>query len=1474
MGRKKKGAAAAAAPLPPEPQLPRFTPEPLFLVWMEGLPAHEGFNFHLEYVEPAAAAFGSAFLEDRSFLMDRHDLPQEVRATCPTWGVLAFNSLDAATHCGMRVAQGPLIPDTRLLGPPARVTVRRRVPAPQAELDRAAAEMAVQEAEKAGALVAAQIAQAEARAAADLKARVAAGMQRDPAAAAVGGAPPPPPPPPPPPHAEAPPPPPQRVETPPPLPPSMAEPERPLLLPVPPPSRQESDASLPPPLPASRPESAVPPLPPDDLEGGLFFAVKAPAPQQTSQQQRQSQEQQPDGQLEVQRREQQPQPQPGKQHQQAGGQPAQQAQQAQQQPCVQQQPSAQQQEQAAQQPQAAAPAPPRPEQQPQRPGSGQDPGAVERKPSGKGGKQPNRVPPKAGGKGARQPLSPRDSGKAVGPLGSSKSGGVAAAAAAAAAAAVAEAEVAAAVAVPPPDEAVRGKVRGLLQQPLEKAAQELAAGGEQEQPAGGAACDPEAVAAAVEAALLAAHGGTTSKEYKERARSLGTNLKNLRNHKLRQAVLRGNIQPQRLVAMSSDDLAPQSLRLHRQLVLEEGLRQAVLPPDLAARVSTAAAVQLKQQGLLGTPRSGRGTPGQPSQLTNGAASPEAGTCGSEAEGAVDGAAEEPPTPVTGLGAAAEQAQQAQQQPAQQPPVEQQQQQPGVHAVPAGATPATAASEPAAAAAPAFAAAEPGGSPARPFPVRLGRTTLQPLLPAMPTYEPYSPGSSSSGGGGSDHEATAGLWDDEDSLAAARQPGSPAAALVPAAQPEAVEVAVAVPAQRSRGSTPDLESLSEEHEGAQGSTPDLQGSAGLEAASSGLTGAPAGLPHGPAGLPAPAAQPEAPPLEGMTKQQLRHHRWLERQKALGSASPSVGLTPAPPLAAPQRQQQAAVPQREVTPDFDEVEEEEQAEQQQAQLQQAQQQQHAQQHQHQPASGKHSKRQRSSREQEEPEQRRHRRSRSRSPAGSGSRRGSDPGAKGGRRDDQRLHSSGKEQPRRYEHGREDDRKQKDDHKRSHKHSRSLGESLERQLRSDSGPGGGDSTWPRPEAPAASSPPSLAPEQAQQAQQPPPQPPPPPPQQPVQQPQLQQQSGRAPPPAAPPPLEQLQSFNLQPLPHAVLSAPGDLPPHVWQLQQQQQQQQQQPQLPPHLVPGASAFEPASPLSSDAFWRGQLDWPQAGGAQPLRAPASALSWSAPQGGMAAPRLPPRLVVAATMPSQQLMPFVRSLSIPSCKAPWFLLSPRAGAAQLLSACPDLQAGKVGVCQVRLTGEQVVDEDAWWLAGREHRGWVLHLLRPNDEINFHVGVHPADVEAAGPGALLVLALPAWHGWLYTSQARFNQGLPTAAVRMLGPPVLHSLSPPLVIRHRLHTSMWQYQQHQGELLRQGLLLKARRKPGSDVNTLRSMCTQLAQDTRCFVVQLPQAELLLMPHGDGKHLQAALWSLDQGPEADRTVFDPYSFRLGAA
>ena len=40
----------------------------------------------------------------------------------------------------------------------------------------------------------------------------------------------------------------------------------------------------------------------------------------------------------------------------------------------------------------------------------------------------------------------------------------------------------------------------------------------------------------------------------------------------------------------------QDLKRWRQTVREEGLRQAVLPPDLAARISTAAAVQMKKEG--------------------------------------------------------------------------------------------------------------------------------------------------------------------------------------------------------------------------------------------------------------------------------------------------------------------------------------------------------------------------------------------------------------------------------------------------------------------------------------------------------------------------------------------------------------------------------------------------------------------------------------------------------------------------------------------------------------------------------------------------------------------------------------------------------------------------------------------------------------------------------------------------------------
>lgn len=37
---------------------------------------------------------------------------------------------------------------------------------------------------------------------------------------------------------------------------------------------------------------------------------------------------------------------------------------------------------------------------------------------------------------------------------------------------------------------------------------------------------------------------------------------------------------------------------------------------------------------------------------------------------------------------------------------------------------------------------------------------------------------------------------------------------------------------------------------------------------------------------------------------------------------------------------------------------------------------------------------------------------------------------------------------------------------------------------------------------------------------------------------------------------------------------------------------------------------------------------------------------------------------------------------------------------------------------------------------------------FFAGVDRAEVEALGPGTLLVLALPVWHGWFFTSLGRW------------------------------------------------------------------------------------------------------------------------------
>lgn len=58
---------------------------------------------------------------------------------------------------------------------------------------------------------------------------------------------------------------------------------------------------------------------------------------------------------------------------------------------------------------------------------------------------------------------------------------------------------------------------------------------------------------------------------------------------------------------------------------------------------------------------------------------------------------------------------------------------------------------------------------------------------------------------------------------------------------------------------------------------------------------------------------------------------------------------------------------------------------------------------------------------------------------------------------------------------------------------------------------------------------------------------------------------------------------------------------------------------------------------------------------------------------------------------------------------------------------------------------------------------------FFVGVDQAELAALGPGTLLVLALPAWYGRLYRSPAKTQ---PDCCIRMLGPPLLHSLPPDL------------------------------------------------------------------------------------------------------
>lgn len=436
--------------------------------------------------------------------------------------------------------------------PTALPQVRRRITAPQDTLDQLAAEMQRQRDEQAGKLVARQLAQAEARRAAG-----AAGGAKP--AVETEEAPPPPPPPP--------------VEASPPLPPlpqpsqqrqqaAQAGSEAHVAPPPPPPPLPplpaEEGATLAPPLPPEAPPSpAPPPLPAEDPSAGLFFSPPKPASQpvrhakqsqraqapraaaerpagqaqqgggappdsldaglffsQGPQQQRRQEEA---GATHVQRQlsnaglggaavehqsqarpvlswmphTSKPPVQPGKQQRQAG-----------------QQASKRTSKDKRQQLQSSVAA--RDAGMPAAAGiaaAGKAKGVKQRKQldavataNGKetqGGAEPALGSP-------RSPGSPRGRGFA--------------AAATAAEAAAATAPPAAAAA----DEGIRQKVRKMLQEGLQQAADELRQLGEQ--PAEGS-WDAAAAAAAVEAALLDQHDDSTSKQYREKARSLGMNLK-------------------------------------------------------------------------------------------------------------------------------------------------------------------------------------------------------------------------------------------------------------------------------------------------------------------------------------------------------------------------------------------------------------------------------------------------------------------------------------------------------------------------------------------------------------------------------------------------------------------------------------------------------------------------------------------------------------------------------------------------------------------------------------------------------------------------------------------------------------------------------------------------------------------------------------------------------------------------------------
>lgn len=74
------------------------------------------------------------------------------------------------------------------------------------------------------------------------------------------------------------------------------------------------------------------------------------------------------------------------------------------------------------------------------------------------------------------------------------------------------------------------------------------------------------------------------KEFTRHARMLRSNIKNVHNPELRRDLVNGNITPQRLCEMTSDELAPEALRRERELRFEQHARQNILREPTGVRL--------------------------------------------------------------------------------------------------------------------------------------------------------------------------------------------------------------------------------------------------------------------------------------------------------------------------------------------------------------------------------------------------------------------------------------------------------------------------------------------------------------------------------------------------------------------------------------------------------------------------------------------------------------------------------------------------------------------------------------------------------------------------------------------------------------------------------------------------------------------------------------------------------------------------